>query len=493
MADGETKYPLGSPLQHVKICEEHDSIIDILCEECYAFICSICARLNHNGHNWVTQATAALQRRRGIHEHLVNIKKEKISKLDKEIQKMVSQMEENEGMCDTQVKDLQRHYDDTILKLIDIKKNQKDVLKDNLRKTNETIKNAKHNLEKIRKSIIDIVDFMVENNSTISDFSLIESHRQLEELLCEMNRYFNNCGNTARYIRGEFEEDMLENMIGRIVELDDICHAETSSFKYVEDGIAFLQAYCEDEYYIKYIQTDCIDEVNKQGKLKRQIKICPAGVCVTDNGNVYITDNEKNSICRLFPSGYISTIFSTTPLIPDGICRSVDGGLFVTLRDNESPVFQLNNCSRRLVKKITLTGADEFEFQKGTQTRLFTWPIRVLQNRNTDICVVNLTSDTTGEIVIVTPSGHLKTVYHGQDLIGRFCPFNIECDIHSNILVTDPANHTIHLLSPDGEFMKYLLTEREVTRPSAISLHKSTLWIGDFNGRVKVFQYNHTQ
>ncbi|XP_062597511.1 uncharacterized protein LOC134258927 [Saccostrea cucullata] len=360
MADVETKYPLGSPLQHVKICEEHDSIIDILCEECYAFICSICARLNHNGHNWVTQATAALQRRRGIHEYLHNVKEEKISKLDEEMQKMVSQMEENESMCDTQVKDLQRHYDDIILKLTDIKKNQEDVLKDNLRKTNEKMKNAKHNLEKIRKSIIDIMDFMAENNSTMSDFSLIDNHRQLEELLCEMNRYFHKCGNTAKYIRGEYTQDMLEFMIGHIVELDDICHAETNSFKYVEDGIAFLQ--------------------------------------------------------------------------------------------------------------------------KGSQTRLFTWPIRVLQNRNTDICVVNLTSDTTGEIVIVTSSGHLKTVYSGQDLIGRFCPFNIECDIHSNILVTDPTNHTVHLLSPDGEFLKYLLTEREVTCPSAMSLHKSTLWIGDFKG-----------
>ncbi|XP_061167544.1 uncharacterized protein LOC133176436 [Saccostrea echinata] len=209
MADGETKYPLGSPLQQVHMCEEHDSIIDILCEDCYAFICSVCARLNHNDHKWVTQATAALQRRRGLHEYLCSIKEEKISRIDEDIQKMVSQIEENENICDVQIKDLQEHYNEIIFKLTEIKKNQEHILKDKLFKTNEKVKNAKYQLEKKKKLMIDMVEFMEKNNTSMSDFSLIDNHKQLKNLLLEMDTYFNNCVHTTKYNRGEYKQDIL--------------------------------------------------------------------------------------------------------------------------------------------------------------------------------------------------------------------------------------------------------------------------------------------
>jgi hypothetical protein len=49
----------------------------------------------------------------------------------------------------------------------------------------------------------------------------------------------------------------------------------------------------------------------------------------------------------------------------------------------------------------------------------------------------------------------------------------------------------IHLLSPDGQFLKFLLTEKEVIKPTALSLYGSTLWVGNDQGSVKLFQYKH--
>ena len=141
---------------------------------------------------------------------------------------------------------------------------------------------------------------------------------------------------------------------------------------------------------------------------------------------------------------------------------------------------------------MTLTGdvIHEYEYQEDDQTRLFTLPYRVTQNGNTDICVINRTSDSSGELVILSFSGSLKSVYPKQDRRMKGNLTDAVCDSYSNIIVIELSNSSIHLLSPDGEFMRYLLTENQVLDPCSMSLKKSILWIGDFHGLVKVFQYD---
>lgn len=202
---------------------------------------------------------------------------------------------------------------------------------------------------------------------------------------------------------------------------------------------------------------------------------------------MYITDYTNHAIVRLSPSDSASTVLNTAPLLPAGICQSTEGGLLVTLVDDNIKKCHPDSKSRRLVIHVTLTGdvIREYEYQEDGQTRLFTVPYKVRQNGNTDICVVNRTSQSTGELVILSSSGFLKYVYHGN-------PTDVVCDAHCNIIVTDCTNSQIHLLSPDGEFMKYLLTENEVKHPRSMSLYKSTLWVGDNQGLIKVFQFNNT-
>jgi hypothetical protein len=203
---------------------------------------------------------------------------------------------------------------------------------------------------------------------------------------------------------------------------------------------------------------------------------------VTNTGDTYITDNQKKAIVRLSPYGSVSTLVIARPLTPIGICQSLDGGLLVTMGDEESKTF--------LLRHMTLTGdvIREYKYQDDGQTRLFTFPFRVQQNGNSDICVVNQTSDDQGNVVILSSSGRVRSVYHGQDLKEKFLPSDLACDFRCYILVTDTENHRVHMLSPDGEFLKFLLTEDEVDRPLAMSLYGSTLWVGEYKGTVKLFQ-----
>ncbi|XP_062620358.1 uncharacterized protein LOC134281938 [Saccostrea cucullata] len=490
-ASASKKYPLGSPQEHIVMCESHDSPIDMICEDCVEIICSECAKKDHNNHNWKTLTTAATQRRRGLFKFLKKIKEEDLPGIDEKKQKISKQIKENKELCDSEIKKLQKHCEDIINRLTEIKEHREKILRDNLVKKNDQLNHVNFELEKKKKGIVDTVEFMEENNSTMSDYSLIDNHRELNRMLSELEVHLTNCEYSARFIRGEINEDVLKSLVGKTFDLDDIGLTQINSFQYGDKPISVLKAFSEDQCYIKEYQPKYTEKVNTQGTKEHKFSIFPNDMCVTDNGGVYFSNYIDKSVSRLSPSGSVSTVISTDPLVPAGICQSVDGGLLVTLTDKKSDRYKLESHSRRLVRHITVTGdvIHEYEYQEDGHTRLFTWPIRVKQNSNSDICVVNWTSTTTGELVIMSPSGHMKSVYRGQNLTKDFCPTDVVCDSLCNILITDMNNKQIHLLSPDGKFLKFLLTDNEVSCPIRLSVYKSTLWVGYREGLVKVFQY----
>lgn len=81
--------------------------------------------------------------------------------------------------------------------------------------------------------------------------------------------------------------------------------------------------------------------------------------------------------------------------------------------------------------------------------------------------------------MILSITEHLKSVY--LDL-------NIVCILHFDIIVSEQIKGTFHFMSPEGKFIMCLLTNSEICYPTALSLKKSTLWIGDELRFVTVFQ-----
>ncbi|XP_062576218.1 uncharacterized protein LOC134238111 [Saccostrea cucullata] len=491
------KPPLGSPQEHIVMCETHDSPIDVICEDCDEFICGDCAKSDHRDHNWKTLTTAAIQMRRGLFKFLKKIKEEDLSGIDEKMEKVSKQITKNEEQCDSEIKKLQKHCDEIMAKLTEIRKQHEQTLRGDLVKKNDQPNHEKSELEKKRRRIVDTVEFMEENNSTMSDYSLIDNHRELRKMLTdlELEIHTTNCVHSMRFTRGEIKDDLLESMIGKIIDLDNISLTQINSFQYEDKTIDVLEAINEEKCYIADIESEYTEKVNKEGTKEQKLSISLYDLCVTENSDVYFADGGNKSISNtihcLMPSGTLSIVISTNPLVPIGICQSGDGGLLVTLRDKESDLYKLKSHIRCLMRHITVTGdvIHEYEYQEDGHTRLFTLPVRVTQNRNSDICVVNRTSLSTGELVIMSPSGRMKSVYHGQNPTEEFKPIEVVCDSHCNILVTDFHNKQIHLLSPDGEFLKFLLTEKEVNYPYSLSLYKSTLWVGYWEGLVKIFQY----
>ncbi|XP_061178375.1 uncharacterized protein LOC133187016 [Saccostrea echinata] len=242
-----------------------------------------------------------------------------------------------------------------------------------------------------------MVNFMDGNKSVMSDYWLIDNHRELTKMLSGLDVDMKDFKHSLIYSKGEISEGVMENMIGKSQDLNSVSLTETISFRYGDRLMVVLRALCEDYCYIREADLPYTEQINKEGDV-----------------------------------------------------------------------------------------IHDYEYQEDGQNRLFTWSRRVTQNSNSDICVMNHTSDTTGDLVIMSPSGRMKFVYLGQKLTKNFKPSNVVCDSLCNILVIDYNNKQIHLLSPDGEFLKFLLTKNEVNHPIRLSLYKCTLWVEYWEGLIKV-------
>lgn len=77
-----------------------------------------------------------------------------------------------------------------------------------------------------------LVEFLEENHSTMSDYSLIDNPRDLIKLVPNTNTNIENGNHSVRYRGGVIREESLESIIGQTFDLDDIFVTETDSFRY---------------------------------------------------------------------------------------------------------------------------------------------------------------------------------------------------------------------------------------------------------------------
>lgn len=492
MAAFTPPYPLGCPQEVVQVCNSHNSPVDLTCEDCDCFICSTCAKTDHRDHNWSTESATANKRRRQLSAYLQRVREEELPAMHRKIEQSEKQKTENESQCDTEIQKIDKHCDEIIARINEIKNSYRQVLRDDLQRKNGKAESKKSKSEDKMKRVLEMVGSLENNNSVMSDHMLIDSYRQLTRLLSEQSNHAENCELSVIFNEGKIDENVLKSMIGQTIDVNVI---ETHSFQY-EEGILVLKACNDEECYIQGTESDIIEQVSCQGKTTQRYRLNPFYFCVNENKVIYFTDNNNKSIGCLNPKGTVTTIVSTKPLVPIAICQVLDDqGLLVTLKDDQSETaFDLTPESRCLLRQLTLAGETvrEFEYQKDGKTRLFVGPLIVTQNGNTDICVVNATSESSTELVILSSSGCLKSVYHGQRLAEDFIAQDVVCDSLYNILVSDQSNHCVHLLCPDGGFLRFLLTQRDIDEPSSLSLNKSTLWVGNTEGIVKVYQYKST-
>ena len=300
-----------------------------------------------------------------------------------------------------------------------------------------------------------------------------------------------------RFVEGPFLPTTLEYMIGEVVNTADDRDTASGPQLSVCDsrqftcGTEFIRSISTNNNGTAWIHENKSTKnllVGSSGQVKREIE---HGDCtdfiVLDNCEHIITHFSREEIRKVFPTGHVTVVCSTSPHRPRGISMSHDGHMLVCLCDCDVP--DITTDSRGEVHLMDMSGKVVKKYGAVGGTKLFTNPQRVVQNVNLDLVVVGIIDkEFRSKVVGVNLDGRPRFSYTGQAFFeNKFHAFDVCCDQRGRIILTDFYNHAIHVLNADGQFLLYLLTARDgLVGPRSLSLYDNMLWVGCEKGVVRV-------
>ena len=500
----------------LKTCDEHEhKELSFFCETCKKFICISCGKTTHHGHDWDLVSSIAKERRIETPKLCQRIKKKQLSICRKNICGLDTIVEEKRLEDSNKLEEQRKIVINLVNEIVDEKKKRRDDL------MNEQIKEIK-GIEKKLDYLDKMTTSLDTNIAAYSDYDVIEMEQQMLRVVTEVESYDVDV-NAVTFLPGEVDRGLIQAMIGKI---DDGMTTDGDDSASVEDGRNTNDDdRIEEEETVDDDDTVSVEEMKTFKEFDRRIRsIVPRSdsqawvgdnrsavikllscqnviayrrsltsycdILTLSNGDFIVTDGSKREIRRLTAIGEESVLVCTKPLCPKWICRTQTDDILVSLQD-DGDLYKLQPSSRRLVQRMTLTGKvlHTYEFRMDGVTRLFTLPERTAENGNSDICAINSTSRSTGELIVLHADGRVRFTYHGQE--GRECQFGptgVACDSTCRIIVSDVNNNCLDLLSQDGTFMRYLMSDMFYS-PYTLALYRGSLWIGFYEGAVKVYKY----
>ena len=93
----------------------------------------------------------------------------------------------------------------------------------------------------------------------------------------------------------------------------------------------------------------------------------------------------------------------------------------------------------------------------------------------------------TSDLVFVRQFG---TIGSGKGQFG--CPFDVAHDEEGNLYVTDLLNDRVQVFNTQGEFLNFLTTPGDITKPTGINISRELVYVSQFieNGQLFVCNKN---
>ena len=196
--------------------------------------------------------------------------------------------------------------------------------------------------------------------------------------------------------------------------------------------------------------------------------------------DIIATDRDNKRLVKISTSGdaYVSTLCSTAPLKPHGICINNRGNIVVGLMaDSVTPPIKLAIFSpdgSRVLQEI-----ENDEDRKQLFRKMI---MQVKQNGVGDYMVADW-----DRIICVSSEGRFRWDF-SVGSIARV--YGMVCDRYDNVIIVECFNNEIRLLSSDGKLVTTLLAEKDgIWGPRSLSIDRhGQLWIGQ-EANLKVFRY----
>ena len=330
--------------------------------------------------------------------------------------------------------------------------------------------------------------------TTMKGLDLIEYYEELKSKVHALPTVdVSQCSNTQVFVANEMDRSVVQRLIGEIRETKHRTYSvqQVSSFQCSKNMVHTICPISSDEAWITYDSEKKFTLLRSDGnRIKKVTKDAKRHSFILQNESFLLCNEDKNNILKIDMAGKKALWMDVSPLITRFIGHALNGNILITLVDE--PVTTRTTQSQRQVQMVTSLGHILHTYGHKRAGTMLTLPTRVMQNYNSDVCLVNLFLDAKGSergnICVFFEDGEMKYIYGGHD--NTFHPSSLCCDSLCNIICTDCYNNTIHIVNSAGFFVQYLFS-RETCIPDAFSLalHNETLWIGSDGGEIRVYHY----
>ncbi|KAK3104025.1 hypothetical protein FSP39_023752 [Pinctada imbricata] len=475
----------------LNLCEIHDKKELIgYCKTCQEKICSSCIKEKHTSHDWETITDILREKKHSLPRECKRIRSEQLPVLRKELCRFDRKIEEEGARFEQNKSSLnvsRQEYINEINRLFDLKI-------DECRNKSETAVNSFKEKRDALKQKVGYVDMMTtaldKDINTLPDHDILdmekEMRNELEKALCySADKY--TC--TTVFVPGRINIQALKDIVG---EIHSVSMEEMRDIDKYTDTIMSVVPIANTHAWILTGGTCKFHPrlIDMEGEEMKTIGSLCTDFIISKNGDFILTSKTKCHVSVLTEIEDKISPIDTKPLHPTFVSLTENNDILVTMRD-DGEQYGLVPTSRRIVQRLTLTGKvlNTYEFREDGKTRLFTFPVRTTENKNTDVCVVNWLSGSNGELVVLYKDGHVKFTYRGEGLKSEtFMPSDVDSDSKCRILFTEKFTKAIHMLSAEGKYL-CTLCQYEQIRPYVISLKDDDLWCGFKEGRIKVLKY----
>ena len=364
---------------------------------------------------------------------------------------------------------------------------------ENSQKLGEEIDREVDKLQKDESELMKMLETF--EKTTMVGLDLIEYYEKLREKVdtlqtLDISQY---CSKQI-YVEGELDRDSIHKMIGEITEIQPGTNSVEmiSTFQYTESNVSTICPHSDTEAWITYTDTGDFNFLRRDGHHIKTVENHSSDLSfIPHDGEFLVCNTYQKNILKFDMSGKSSVWMDTSPLEAWHLGEALEGNVLIALGDEWSDT--RTEQSQRSVRMVTPSGdvLHSYEYREDGSPML-TRPIYVMQNNNSDVCVINQFQGPNKKLCtnlcVFYEDGPIKFVHAGE----KFAPYGICCDLLCNIICVNGIYETIHVISSEGSFLRYLFTRDTcVSDPFSIALHRGVLWVGSEKGEVRVYRYNH--
>ena len=445
------------------LCDKHEEEeMDLYCKTCKRPTCTECLKTEHQGHDLDTIPK--------LYRKIKNKRMDLIRNIESKVNPM--QMKNRRHMRHVKCRNV------TLLKknIENAEKKRAEIYRTVGRIIDSHINCMTEHSQKLGEEIDREVDKLQEDESelmkmletfektTMVGLDLIEYYETLRtksDNLVSLN--ISQYCNTQMYTEGQLDLNSIQKMVGEVKEIDTSTHnlEQISSFQNTDKQVHTICPFSDNEAWLTYSAPGDFTYLNRDGKLIKSVKNGASGLSfILNDDGFFVCNRRQKSILKVDMSGMSTVWMDTSPLGASYIGQALNGNILISLRDESSGT--RTEQSQRSVRMVTPSGdvLHSYEYGEDGITPVLTSPQWVTQNYNSDVCAVNkyeIEKDKwRGNICSFYEDGGFRFVYSGRD--GEFNPSGICCDSLCNIICSNYFDNTIHVVSSEGSFLKYLIT-----------------------------------